>query len=521
MHCVIGSGPAGVACAKALLARGATVLMLDAGIGLEPERAEIVRQLASQNPSQWAAESAAVLKNATTVSRGRIPQKLLFGSDFPYREAEQHVAWRGKNASVRPSLALGGFSTVWGAAMLPYRDDDLENWPVKSRELAPHYRAVLEFTGLAAQRDGLEKSFPLYCENPGALRSSRQAESFLKHLERHRVALQNSGWQFGRARLAVRTADSPRGRGCVYCRMCLYGCPYGCIYNAAETVAEMRAGENFNYQRDVIVTKLREENGKVFISGHQRQTREPLAFEADRVYLAAGIVPTTQILLRSQNAYDVPLRARDSQYFIFPLLTARRGRDAQTEAAYTLSQLFIELQNPRISRRAAHLQIYTYNDIIAQTVRKSLGPLKFFSRPIEERILIAQGYLHSDDSPGIEMILKRDGENDFLQLNAVENPGTRGIVKKILREFSKNARRLGAIPLPPLLRLMSPGSGFHSGGSFPMRGQPKEFQTDLLGRPHGWARVHAVDASVFPGVPATTITFPVMANAHRIGWESA
>jgi hypothetical protein len=30
-----------------------------------------------------------------------------------------------------------------------------------------------------------------------------------------------------------------------------------------------------------------------------------------------------------------------------------------------------------------------------------------------------------------------------------------------------------------------------------------------------------VDATVLPSVPATTITFSVMANAHRIGWESA
>ena len=41
MHCVIGFGPAGVACARALLARGANVLMLDAGLELEPERAAI------------------------------------------------------------------------------------------------------------------------------------------------------------------------------------------------------------------------------------------------------------------------------------------------------------------------------------------------------------------------------------------------------------------------------------------------------------------------------------------------
>ena len=36
---VIGSGPAGVACAKALLDAGRRVRMLDAGLTLEPERA--------------------------------------------------------------------------------------------------------------------------------------------------------------------------------------------------------------------------------------------------------------------------------------------------------------------------------------------------------------------------------------------------------------------------------------------------------------------------------------------------
>ena len=54
-----------------------------------------------------------------------------------------------------------------------------------------------------------------------------------------------------------------------------------------------------------------------------------------------------------------------------------------------------------------------------------------------------------------------------------------------------------------------------------MREKPGAFESDCLGRPHGWTRVHAVDATVLPSVPATTITFSVMANAHRIGWEAA
>ena len=46
-HYVIGSGPAGVACAKALLAQSLRVATLDAGLQLEPETAEWVRQLAA------------------------------------------------------------------------------------------------------------------------------------------------------------------------------------------------------------------------------------------------------------------------------------------------------------------------------------------------------------------------------------------------------------------------------------------------------------------------------------------
>src|SRR6516225_6738295 len=116
MYCVIGSGPAGVACAKALLARGASVLMLDAGIELEPERAQIVRQLGSMKCSDWPPETVAALKGEMSVSGKGLPQKLAFGSNYSYRGAEEHTAWRGNGASVRPSLALGGFSTVWGAA---------------------------------------------------------------------------------------------------------------------------------------------------------------------------------------------------------------------------------------------------------------------------------------------------------------------------------------------------------------------------------------------------------------------
>lgn len=53
-----------------------------------------------------------------------------------------------------------------------------------------------------------------------------------------------------------------------------------------------------------------------------------------------------------------------------------------------------------------------------------------------------------------------------------------------------------------------------------MSAKPGAMQTDTLGRPFGWRRIHAVDATVLPCIPATTITFTVMANASRIATEA-
>lgn len=520
-HCVIGSGPAGVACATALVARGAKVLMLDAGIELEPDRAKVVSELSHQKKPEWQAAQIAAVHGDSAADVKALPNKRLFGSDFLYRESEDKIPWRTSNVGACPSLGLGGLSNVWGATMLPLRADDMSGWPIQPSDLDEHYRAAAEIMGCAARHDALEELFPLHAANPVALKPSRQAELLLGNLERHRDALRARGWHFGQSRLALRAADSPRGPGCVYCGYCMTGCVYGCIYNAAYTVRELQRNANFRYERDVIVTKLRENSDGVVIEGFHRVTRQPLTFEARRAYLGAGVIPTAQIVLRSQEAFERPLTLRDSQYFLFPIILARGVRDVRDEALFTLSQVFIELLNPQISRHRIHLQVYTYSETIAAAVSKSLGPLKMFARPLQERLLVVQGYLHSDESAAIQMTLKRDGQADFLQLESVLNPETPRAIKRIVRETMGQFRAIGGMAVPPMLQIAQPGRGFHSGGSIPMRAQPSQFESDSLGRPFGWSRIHVVDASVLPAAPSTTITFTVMANAHRIASQTA
>ncbi len=49
-----------------------------------------------------------------------------------------------------------------------------------------------------------------------------------------------------------------------------------------------------------------------------------------------------------------------------------------------------------------------------------------------------------------------------------------------------------------------------------MRKERTRHSSDTEGRPYGFDRVHLIDSSCLPSIPATTITLPVMANAWRI-----
>ena len=525
IHCVIGSGPAGVACATGLLARGRPVLLLDAGLELEPARAAVVGALAEQPPAEWPAAALAQIKAGMDAGAGGVPLKLLFGSDFPYRDTQKWIPWSSQGAELKPSLALGGLSNVWGAAMLPYRDEDMQGWPVKNRELAEHYRAVARFTGLSAQTDDLSEWFPLPGEDFSVLRPSRQTQILLGNLARRRTALRERGWRFGRSRVAVRVRAGERGAGCNYCGLCMHGCPYGAIYNSATTVREMQRNPLFTLRTGVVVTHVNDTAAGATVTARDMATGADLNFTVRRVYVAAGVMPTAQIILRSRAAYDRPVTLRDSQYFLFPLLLAKGAGRVAREPLYTLSQAFIELQRPEISPHTVHLQIYSYSEIIGQALRKTFGPLakplEWIARGMEERMLVVQGYLHSDESRTIGMRLRREGDRDRLELQALAGPNPRPAIRRVLRELLRQTRALGGVALPPMLQIAEPGRGFHNGGSFPMRDTPGEFETDRLGRLPGWRHIHLADASVLPSIPATTITFSAMANAHRIGWESS
>jgi choline dehydrogenase-like flavoprotein len=519
---VIGSGPAGVACASALLDAGEKVTMLDAGLELESSRRAQVASLQSTSSTSWTRQSAGFLRDGVEATRDGIPMKLAYGSDFAYRDPiDRPITVDG--AYGKPSFARGGLSNVWGASVLPYRTEDMNDWPITAGDLAPHYRAVLALMPFAGRHDGLEEQFPLYHDDPGLLGGSSQAEALLRDLERNVSRLTSRGVRFGASRLAVQAERAGGKPGCVHCGMCLYGCPYEFIYNSAHTLEKLRGNSAFTYRPGVVVEQLDEVSSQVEVTGRNVDGGERFQIRADKVFVACGVMSTARIMLASLDAFGQPIHALDNCYFLLPLMRYRGQPDALRERLHSLAQVFIEMADPAIGPHRAHLQVYTYNELFREEMARMMGPLRgalpMIQRSVLGRLLLIQGYLHSDLSAGIRIVLKRGagGAAPSLDLTGEPNAKTGPALAALRWRLWAERGAMKAVPISPMLRVGVPGRGFHTGGTFPMKSNPGPFEVDLLGRPHGFTRVYVVDSSVFPSLPATTITLSVMANAHRIG----
>jgi choline dehydrogenase-like flavoprotein len=515
---VIGSGPAGISAAMALLRKGIPVTMLDAGLELETRRAEVVRLLAARDKQDWDEGSVNVLKKDAGPSPRGVALKRIYGSDFPYRGMREYQPVELVGAKMYRSLAKGGLSNVWGASILPFQESDIFDWPIPLKNLDPHYSAVMSFMCHSAQEDGLNDLFSHHGAYGEAFRMSRQASFFLDDLEKNRSALNSEKIFFGASRLAATPGLNEEGKKpCAYCGLCLYGCPYGNIYSSGDTLELLSNREDFIYIRGVLVDKLVETDDGVKIHVTKLPGSERCEFSGSRVFLAAGILSSTRIMLASMEAYEHPLKILHSDLFQIPLLRYRAVENVTAEELHTLTQIYLEILDEAIDRHTIHMQVYGYNDFYLAVINKRLGHLaKFFRRFTESllgRLLIIKGYLHSSISSHISVRLQRGGT---LVLEGHPNEDARRAMRKVAGKLFKNRNYFRALPIHLMARMDDPGTGNHSGGSFPMRTTPRQFETDVLGRPYGFKRVHMVDSSVFPSIPATTIAFSSMANAHRI-----
>lgn len=491
--------------------------MIDTGRWLEPAAEARRRELEGKEPSDFAPQA---VEAYCRPQRGAPPGEILrFGSGFFFDGAESLQAGDWSWLGLRASFAKGGLSNTWGGAVLPWRQEDIADWPLNADELAPHYRAVASVMPISGKSDALQSLFPVQDATVlQPLSMSPQARKLLQRLDRHRPRLEQLGVHHGAARQAV-SGD------CRLCGLCLYGCPYRYIYTSASTVEELSRRPNFSYRPGRTAVRFAEDDGGVRLTCRVEGAHEFEDVAGERLFIAAGVLPSARLVLSSIPGLSDEVVLLDCQQFFTPMLHWwPLAENPATTAHHTLAEFFIEISDGSISPFLVHTQLYTYNDLYAHEMKVRYGTRLPFSERVYEalsrRLIVAQTFLHSDHSPKLGLQAVRRGDEVAFMPRHIPNPETGRIVGAARKRLANALRRAGLFAVIPASRLGTPGSSFHVGGSFPMSKTPRGPQTDLIGRPAGLRRVHLVDASVLPSIPATTITFSVMANAHRIAAQA-
>jgi len=511
---VIGSGLSGIAAAHAALQTGASVQMLDVGVPLPDATSNELTIFGSSPPWEWSLQKRREITERTVATARGVEVKTIFGSDFATRSLPL-LKESLTNAKFYSSWARNGLANVWGAGLLPMRAEDMDDWPFSLAELEKHYVAVQKFMPLSGRRDPFEEMLPLYgTPKPHAL--SSQGNILLTRMEKYREQLATKGLWFGASRLAGDFAGKG-GEGCRLCGMCMYGCPYGVLYSGTETLDALLSHPNFCYTGNYVVRSIKSIDNNVVIHGTDTlgTNREPV--RGQKAIVCAGVPGTLRILLESLHLQGRPIRIKTSEQCYIPMFTWHAAPFIEQEAKHTMAQLFWLLRMPESSKNFIHLSLYGHNELYEKALNKLFGTMRGVLLPsaklLLNRLVFAFCYLHSDYSS--ELIAEFQG--DLLKITGMPNHQSQTVFQAVRKFLRRNQRLTGLSPFPFYSGRKLPGGGNHFGGSFPMNREPSGLQTDIWGSLPGLPGVHIADASVFPSITATTITYSVMANAHRIG----
>lgn len=305
------------------------------------------------------------------------------------------------------------------------------------------------------------------------------------------------------------------------------GCPYGLIYSTTQTFDALRRVSRVTFNDGFLALKVIEEANRVTVITKEIATGQIRPFEADRVFVACGAIGTTRLVANSLELFDVDLPMLESRQFILPLLSLRATEDPRNKRDFTLNQFNMIVAPGRGSVDLSTLHFYTFNPAFINGLPSVLRTrsTEWLQVQLLRRLTVAFGYLPSWNSARLRVYIgsrcEQPGLPDFRISSEAPPPGQGQMLRAVLLRLIESARILDLYPLIPMLRLSAAGKSYHWGGSFPhTTDRPIIFSSDRLGRVGSWERIHLVDSSVFPTVPAMTFGLTIMANAHRIASES-
>lgn len=431
--------------------------------------------------------------------------KLIKGSDFPYRHFAFGPEFKTNGMAIPYSFSFGGLSTVWGAAMLPYSSEDTVNWPNYMQDLAKEYNFISSRVPIARLRSEKSKYYEDYSNTDG-LMISRKIQTVLEDSKKH-----PHDFEYNVTSLAVQS-DTVNKKGCVYCKKCLEGCPYDFIWSTTKDWEFLRRSKKISFMTGIRVIKVIDSPQGASFMGIDKNGSNFQSEYFDHLVLAAGSIESFRISA-SSNLCPTSATLKDNKTFLIPFIHKKRVKET-SDLGFSLSQAYLRARTN--SGAITHLQFYLFSDSVLKKANSENWTARIVPnrllRFVMKRLIFAIGYLPDESSTSLIMRIDGDGgvlfekKNDYLEKKFVFSLPS----SEYLPE-STTFRSAGLLPIRLLIKVLGPGLGAHYGGW-----APAGLTTDNCGRFNSNSRIHLVDSSVLPSIPAGPITLTVMANAARI-----
>ena len=431
-HIVIGTGPAALSCCASLIANHRKPLVLDIGSKAEDSLSEILKS-----------DERKISKN--------------YKNNYMYSSFQNAF----QNTFMLESVGFGGFSNVWGGAIMRPTDDDLADWPIDLSDLEEYFNETEKFF---LQRGALDK-----------LSNSRNMSppDICSRKPKHDSA------NFGTPRIAYSTKNSER----------IFACDEifeGWIQEGLITYYPKSKVETLTLNNELITVKTSQ--GKEYI--------------ARKVYLAAGAAQSTIIIANSLNKDSLEINLHENKVILSAWLTTIKSSTLDTP------QLTITSKDCSF-----YAQIYRFRFSFLRRVLNFKPIVNFYVSLLGSFLTLSMLFLPEEMSGYIK--IKKLSLNNF-SVEEINPVNSKYIRKNFKSEFKKNISP--SLYLGSLIK--NYGYGYHVGSSFPMKRFPSGSETNIDGELKLFPNVHIIDGSVLTTLPAIPLTYLIMANAMRITEKS-
>ncbi|MCW5806590.1 MAG: hypothetical protein KIT31_29775 [Deltaproteobacteria bacterium] len=400
----------------------------------------------------------------------------------------------------------GGLTNLWGGGMFPFPDRELAGWPVTAADLDRYYQIIAERVGVCGERDALNDFFTRDYVNRPPLRTSPVIEALRDTTNRGGG---DEAWRVlaGASRLALETR---RGlpRSCTYDGECMLGCPREAIWSAR---LELDAYERSLIARTVVGRVRRVEPGAVWYRDAAGTDHRAGPF--DRIYVAAGCIGSSEIVMRSLGIARGP-RMLDNAVVSFPIFYAGGAR-AGEPGYFSLCNLSMMGIPADPALATAQVSVYPAFDHLFRyyTPEPLWSAMRGLWRLGRWRVLLGRVFFAGAANRALELSLV----DDELVIEHGPDPDTTPAVRSMTPSFMAALRRAvnrDGFFIPPI----TPGghaTSSHYAATFPYGGAVATARDGAVAR-----GVHLADASTFVTAPAISPTFTIMANACRTVHES-